>query len=199
MNRRLGHTVVATSAILLLAGTAQAAELSYDYLELGWVNTDIDVPGAGDVDGDGFGIGGSYAITDNVHVFAGYQTVDLDFGVDLNALQIGAGYNRSIAPGTDFVGQLAYVDGEIDTNIGDFDDSGFGLSAGLRHVFTPQVQAGASINYVDLDESGDETSFQVRGEYFFTDEFSAGLSLEFGDDTTTWIIGGRFYFGARVR
>ncbi len=199
MNKRLGQTVVTTGTILLLAAGAQAAELSYDYVELRWVNADIDVSGAGDIDGDGIDINGSFTIAENVHVFAGFQTLDFDFGVDTTALQIGAGYMQPIAPTTDFVARLAYVDGELDVGTFDFDDSGFGLSVGLRHEFAPQIQAGAFINHVDLDESGDETSFELRGEYFLNDQFSAGLTLEFGDDTTVWAIGGRYYFGAMRR
>ncbi len=192
MNKRLGQTVVLLAAAA--AVTAQANELSYDYVELHYVDAEIDVDGGGDVDGDGFAIDGSLALTDNVHVFAGFQSLDFDFDVDLSAFEIGGGWNQSIATGTDFVARLSYIDGEIDTPIGDADDSGLGLAAGLRHFFTPEFEGGAFIRHVDLDESGGETSFLVEGEYYLTERFTTGLSLEFGDDATSWALGVRYYF-----
>lgn len=193
MNRRLGQTVV-TAAAVLLAGGVSAAELSYDYLELRFVDSEIDA-GVNDIDGDGIKIGGSYQIADNVHTFGSYQTLDFN-GIDLNAFEIGAGYMTSIAPSTDFVARIAYINGEVETGIGNVDDSGFSLAAGFRRMLRPDVEARAFINHVDLDESGGETSLELAGDYFFNDQFAAGLSLEFGDDATSWTIGGRYFFGS---
>jgi hypothetical protein len=63
-------------------------------------------------------------------------------------------------------------------------------------MFHPQVEGRAFINYVDLDESGDETSVELAGDYFLNDEIALGASLELGDDVTTWTLGARWYFGA---
>jgi len=187
-------------AALAFAGGAyaqgQSSGLSYDYAELTWVNAETDLDG-GDLDGDGFALNGSYEFAPNFHVFGGFASLDLDGPFDTTAFEIGAGYHQPIANGTDFVGRLSYIDGEVDTPFGDADDSGFGLSAGFRHIFTPEIQAAAFLNHADLDDSGSETSVEVFGEYFFTPEFTAGLSLEFGDDATVWSIGGRWYFGNR--
>ena len=193
MNRRLGQTVVTAFAVLL-AGGVSAAELSYDYLELRFVDSELDA-GVNDIDGDGIKIGGSYQIADNVHTFGSYQTLDFD-GVDFNAFEIGAGYMTTIAPSTDFVARVAYINGEVETGIGDIDDSGYSLSAGFRRMLRSDIEARAFINHVDLDESGGETSLELAGDYFFSDQFAAGLSLEFGDDATSWSIGGRYFFGA---
>ena len=48
---------------------AQAEGLSYSYLDAAYVNTDID---RFDEDVDGFALRGSYELTNNVFVFAGY-------------------------------------------------------------------------------------------------------------------------------
>lgn len=196
MNRRLGHTVAtASAAFLLLAGTAGASDLNYDYAELRYVDTEIDGDGGGDADGDGFEIGGSVQLADNWHIFGSYQTLDFDFDIDLSALEIGAGYMVPVNSSTDLVARVSYIDGEVDTPFGDADDSGFGLSSGFRHLFSPQIEGRAFINYVDLDDSGSETSFELAGDYFINDQFSAGLGLEFGDDATSISIGARYYFG----
>lgn len=195
MFRRLGHRVVAVGGALLLSTGAFAQDLSYDHVELRYVNAELDGGGGADADGDGFNLNGSMALSENVHVFAGYETLDFDFDIDLTSFEIGAGWNQPIANGTDIVGRISYIDGEVDTNFGDADDSGFGLSGGLRHVFTSQFQGGAFINYTDLDDSGDNTSLELFGEYFFTPEFTGGLTLEFDDDATVFGVGGRWYFG----
>ena len=196
MNRRLGHLVAcAIPAFLMLGGAANASDLNYDYAELRYVDVEIDTDGGNDADGDGFEIGGSYQIADNWHLFGSYQTLDFDFNVDLKTLELGAGYMVPVNTNTDLVARLAYIDGEIDSAFGSVDDSGLGLSAGFRHLFSPQIEGRAFINYVDLDESGSDTSFELAGDYFFNKQFSGGISLEFGDDATSFSLGGRYYFG----
>jgi hypothetical protein len=195
MNRRLGQTVVTLTAVLLSG--VSAAELNYDYLELRFVDSEIDA-GTNDIDGDGIKIGGSYKIADNVHTFGSYQTLDFN-GIDLNAFEIGAGYMKSVAADTDFVARLAYINGEIETGAGDVDDSGFSISAGFRRMLRADIEGRAFINHVNLDESGGDTSLELAGDYFFNDQLAGGLSLEFGDDATTWSLGLRYFFGAPRR
>lgn len=196
MKTRLGQTVAGTiAASLVLAGSAAAAELDYNYAELRYIDTELDA-GPFDVDGDGFEIGGSLELTRSAHIFGNFQTVDFGSGVDVSAFEVGGGYAMPLNPGTDLVARLSYIDGEIDFPGGDADDSGFGFSAGARRMFTSQVEGRAFVNYVDLDESGDEVSFEIAGDFFLNDQVALGASLELGDDVTSWTIGARWYFGA---
>jgi hypothetical protein len=196
MNTRLGQTV-AIAAALAVVGSAAAAELDYNYAELRYIETELDA-GPVDVDGDGFEIGGSLELAQSVHIFGNFQTLDFGSGIDVSAFEIGGGYAMPLNTGTDLVARLSYIDGEIDTPGpgGDADDSGFGFSAGARRMFTPQVEGRAFVNYVDLDESGDEVSFEIAGDYFLNDQIALGASLELGDDVTSWTIGARWFFGA---
>lgn len=196
MQSRLGQTVVGTfAATLLFAGSAMAAELDYNYGELRYVDTELDTGGI-DADGDGFEIGGSLELARSVHIFGNFQTLDFGSGVDVSAFEVGGGYSVPLNSGADLVARLSYIDGEIDAGAFDADDSGFGFQAGFRNMFLPQVEGRAFINYVDLDESGSETSFELAGDYFLNDEIALGASLELGDDVTTWTLGARWYFGA---
>jgi hypothetical protein len=196
MKLRLGQTVVcAVAGTLLFAGSAMAAELDYNYGELRYIDTELDA-GALDADGDGFKIGGSLELVRSVHIFGSFRTLDFGSGIDVSAFQVGGGYAMPLQNGADLVARLSYIDGEIDAGAADADDSGFGFSAGLRKMFHPQIEGRAFINYVDLDESGDETSVEVAGDYFLNDEIALGASLELGDDVTTWTLGARWYFGA---
>ena len=181
---------------VLLAGTAVGAGLDYNYAELRWIDTELDT-GSIDANGDGFEIGGSLELTEQVHLFGNYRTLDFSRGIDVSAFEIGGGYALPLRNGADLVGRISYIDGEIDVGPTDLDDRGFGLSAGFRNMFHPQIEGRAFVNYVDLDESGSETSFEVAGDYFLNDEIALGASLEFGDDVTTWTLGARWFFGAR--
>ena len=84
------------------------------------------------------------------------------------------------------------MDLELDSPAGSADEDGLGLSAGVRHLFTDDFEVSGRVNYVDLADSN--TSLEFRGEYFLYENWVIGAGLEFGDDTTTWLIGGRFNF-----
>lgn len=195
MKTRLGQTVVGTvSTALLMAGSAMAAEFDYTYADLRYIDTEID-GGQFNADGDGFELGGSIDVAPSVHIFGRYQALDFGSGIDVSAFQVGGGYAMPLKDGADLVGRLSYIDGKVDTPFGDADDNGFGFSAGIRNLFTPQIEGRAFINYVDLDESGDETSLELAGDYFINDQVSLGASLQLGDDVTSWSLGARWYFG----
>ena len=65
-----------TLIILLLAFSAAASAegFNYNYLSVGYGNTDFDGLNA---DGDGFVFGGSFAINDSLHAFAGFEDAHL--------------------------------------------------------------------------------------------------------------------------
>jgi hypothetical protein len=199
MTTRFGQIVaLGMAASLALAGNAAAAELDYNYAELRYIETELDA-GPFDVDGDGFEIGGSLELAQSVHIFGNFRTLDFDAGIDASAFEVGGGYAMPLNTGADLVARLSYIDGEIDTQGGDADDSGFGFSAGARKMFAPRVEGRAFVNYVDLDESGDEVSFEIAGDYFVNDQVALGASLELGDDVTSWTVGARWFFGAASR
>lgn len=199
MKIRPGQTVaILCLPALVAAGVASAAELDYNFGELRYVDTELDTGGL-DADGDGFEIGGSLELARSVHIFGNFTTLDFGSGIDASAFEVGGGYAVPLNNGADLVGRLSYIDGEIDAGPVDADDSGFGFSAGFRNMFHPQIEGRAFINYRDLDETGEETSIELAGDYFLNDEVALGTSLELGDDITTWTLGARWFFGARRR
>jgi hypothetical protein len=186
--------IIATFVVgLLMATSAVARDLSYTFVRLDYVNTEIDV-GPVDVDGDGFDLQGSLGVAKKFYIFGGYQDVGLDFDIDASQLELGGGWHHGFSSMTDFVATLSYIDAEIDVpGAGSFDEDGFGLSAGVRHLFTNNFEFSGRVNYVDLDDS--DTSLEFRGDYFLMDHWVIGAGLEFGGDVTTWLIGGRYNFG----
>lgn len=182
---------------LLAAGTALADGPDYTYGQLGYVNIDVDDV---DVDGDGFSLGGSVAITDMIHLLGSYEDGELDGGgvdADLSRLRLGGGVNFAVTPTTDLVGTLYYVNYELDgPGPIDADEDGFGLTGGVRSMLTPALELNGAIRYEDLGgDIDDETSLLVGGVYSFTPAFGAYASAEFGDDITEIGVGVRLYFG----
>ena len=179
--------------LMLLAAPAFADGPSYNYIQGSYEDIEIDTPG-GDVDGDGLGVAGSVEFADTWHGFVSYASADFDFSVDFDQLLIGGGYHSPINDNVDLVARLAYI--QLDASALGFsaDDDGFGIAVGLRGQVAERVEAEGYIEYTDLDSSGDDTSFSGAAWYEFTDKFSLGLQLGFGDDISSWGIAGRFFF-----
>ncbi len=179
--------------LLVFSVSASAESFDYNYLSLGYGTIEIDNTSA---DGDGLLLGGSFALNDEFHVFAGYQDAGLDFGVDFNALNVGIGYHMGLSPTVDLVAGVSYQYVEIDVGgFGNADDDGFGLGLGLRFAATPEVELNAGVSYVDLGNSGDDTAFTLGGLYNFSDALALGLSGSWADDISSYMLTGRVYFG----
>lgn len=178
---------------IALSASASAEDFDYSFFSLGYGNIEFDDV---NVDGDGFNVGGSYAINDSYHVFADYSSADLDGGIDATEFGAGIGWHTSLSDAVDLVAGLSYEYVELDASgFGSVDDNGFGLGVGLRFAASEALELNAGINYVDLSDSGDDTGFSVGGLYDLSDAFSVGLGGSWSDDTSSYTLSGRFYFG----
>ena len=176
---------------LFVAAPAGAAELDYNFIDIGWISTDVDV-GPGDVDGDGFTIEGSLALADRVHVIGGLAFQEFDLGIDINSQRIGIGFNTPLTETVDFVasGELIRVD--IETNFGDDDDTGYGINIGVRGLASEQLEFSGIASFVDVTESDFGISF--AGIYYPAPQWGIGASVSLSDDSTSYGLGARFYF-----
>ncbi|MET0983967.1 MAG: outer membrane beta-barrel protein [Steroidobacteraceae bacterium] len=179
---------------LSIAGPAMAEDgFDYSYVELGYVKSELD---DFDVDGDGFGLRGSYEFTQNIHAFAAYSDQEFDFDVNATTLELGAGYAWPVNSDMDLIGTVSYLQAEIDVpGFGSVDDDGLGLGVGVRARVVEVVELTGGVQYVNFDDAGSDTSLTAGARYFFTNMFAAGIDLAFDDDGTTWMLGGRFSFG----
>lgn len=182
------------ASLLLLAGPALAQDLNYNFIELGYVEFDLD-DDIVDVDGDGFGIGGSFEIGETMFVTVGYSSADFDFDIDFDQLSVGLGLHAPISNNVDFIGEISYVSAEASAFGFSEDDDGFGASVGIRGMVSQAVELEGSIDYIDLDDAGDDTSFGIGVWYYFNEYFALGLQGDFGDDISSYGIGGRMFFG----
>src|SRR5262245_53205063 len=163
MQRRILSGLAALAAALPLATHAET--MSYTYAELGYVDADLDV-GNFHVDGDGFALRGSLAVHQNYFVFANYQDLSFDGGVDSSLLE-GGGAHWPLTKTLDLIGKVGITKAELDSGRFDADDDGFLLGARLRGIIAPKVELEAGFDYRDLDEAGDDTTLVFDGRYFF--------------------------------
>lgn len=188
MNRSSLSAIALSMALGFVPGMA-SAKMNYSFIEGGYVNTEIDT-GPSDVDGDGIGIAGSWGFAEQFHAFGSYTTQDFDFGIDLDLLRLGAGFNIELSPMIDFVATAAYVDASID---GGGDENGYELGAGVRSQLGERFQLDGGVAYTDYGSS-DDTSLRIDARYFVMETLALGAGAEFGDDVTTWKVGVRWEF-----
>lgn len=182
-------TIALLTALALTPMAASAADVSYSYIEGGYLRVDPDDIGSE----DGFGGRGSGAITDNIHVFGGFDRVQIDVGnrdFDLDQLRFGIGYNTPISNNVDFVGRVAYE--RIDAD--DIDDgNGFSVEAGVRGAFSQNFEGSAAIRYTDI-EDGDDTQLVLGGQYKFNPTWGINAEVALSNDGNAFFIGPRVSF-----
>jgi hypothetical protein len=160
-------------------------DLSYSYAEMRFV--DVDFRG-----GDGIQFNGSYELNNNWLIVGGLTTLDFNNDVDSTLLELGGGYVWHYSENFDLVSTARIVRSNIDNGGIDVDDTGIALSAGARGLLAPQFEIRGSVNHINLDDS--DTYLEFAGDYYFTEQFSAGASVEFAGDTDAFTIGVRWSF-----
>lgn len=178
---------LAFALALALPFTANAGDLSYSYFEAGVTRVDPDTGGAQ----NGFGFGGTGALTDNWHVFGNYRSYDIDVlntTIDVDGWNLGLGYNMGISDSADFFGRVSYE--KLDAQIADA--NGWGLQAGVRNAFNENFEGGASLKYTDI-ESSTNTSVELYGQYKFGEWGIVG-TLNLSNDGNELFVGPRISF-----
>jgi hypothetical protein len=200
MKRKSHLGFVAAALALAPVMASQAEGIGYTYVDLGYVTTDID---GVEKDLDGFLLRGSLEIAENWFVYGRYVDQSVTFrGVDFDAQQfsVGGGYAWSFAENMDIYGKAGYTQVELDVSGGGFggfdvDDDGFELGLGIRARPLTPLELEAAVNYADLSDSGDDTSFGVAARWFISDNFALAVEGDFGDDAKSYGIGFRLAFG----
>lgn len=172
------------------AARPQSAQFNYTYVQIGYDELDFDV-GPFDVDGDGLTFSGSYEINDDWHVYASFGSFDLDPGnADIDTWTLGAGYVFPLKEDIDIYGRVLYIDQSAD--VPSLDEDGLGLQARIRARVTDEFELEGGIQYTDIVDT--DTSLQAAARYNFTENFSAGITLNFAGDTDGIGINARYSF-----
>ncbi len=179
-------------ACVLIQGIAVAqadenGDLRYTYAELRFVDID-------DRSGDGLQLNGSFSLTGNWILVGGITAVSFNGNVDSTLVELGGGYVLPFRDRMDLVSTLRYVSGESDTpGGGRVDDSGFGVSAGLRSRLDSKFEFRGQVNHISMEHDKD-THVELAGDYYITRNFAAGVSVKFAGDADSFTIGARWFF-----
>jgi len=184
------------TTLLLLAGPAMAADISYNYVQLDYAFITLEdvLPGV-DVDGDGPGISGSFEVGDSWFAGVGYRTIGFDFDVDIDQTSAGLGFHTPLSGNTDFFATLSYLWVNASGGGGSANEAGYGVSIGVRGMVTDNFELDGVLGYSDLGDGADSTTFGAAAIYNFTDTFSLGVNVEFEEDAFGYGAGIRLYWG----
>jgi len=182
--------------IILLLGvfSAQAADFNYTYFDAAYGEVTIDDDFA-DIDGDGYSLSGSVAISDSIAIRAGYTDMSYDYAIDSEEILVGLEFHTPIGESTDLLLGLSVIRAEVSVDILGInvseDDTGNVISAGIRHKLSETVEINGGISRVDVFDDSD-TQFFAGLLFDVTENVSIGLGIGRADDADSFSIGIRF-------
>jgi opacity protein-like surface antigen len=191
--------------------SAQARDLSYDFVELDYSRTSIDEDAIGvELDPTGWGLKGSKLLGEKFYFYGGYQAGDDDifgYNVDTDTTNVGFGWRHAIGENADFNAELGYVHQNLEIGeniplpcgcgyIPNFSTSadGFRASAGVRGMLGENFEGWAKANYTDGSDFEGDFSGTLGGQFMFAKMWGVTAEAEFGEDYNTWTLGVRASF-----
>ena len=174
--------------LIAFSGTAIAQDLNYTFLQGTYEFIDVDPV---NINGDGIGINGSFAMSDRVYLIANYQGAGLDLNVDLTRWSAGAGIHAEMTSNVDMFAEMSYLYLDLDGPASLSDNDGLFGRAGVRTAITEALEIQGAARYDDLSE---EFGFDVGVLYNLTDLFAVGAFGIFDDEVTTYSAGVRLNF-----
>lgn len=177
--------ISAIAAMGVVAAPVVAGDLSYNTLELGLYAESIDDPdGDEGLDGSGISFNGTWAFSEGVFGFVGlsgteyeYRNYD-DSDFSLGRLQLGIGFNMPVSSRIDLVSGISLQRVRLEDDFNNtLNERGYGLKAGLRGLAGDRFEWTAGLEYVNLGEGQDDTSWSAGIRYYFTPLFAMGLDI----------------------
>lgn len=183
------RSLMALALASLLPMAAHADDrLSYTFVEGNYINAQSD----GGLDGDGYGLKGSYQFGQSgFYGFGGYSQTEIDgTSIDADTTDIGLGYAHTLSPNADLVAELGHTRSDLDFAKID----GFRTSVGVRGSLSDNFEGTLKANYYDgSDFTGDFTG-TVGAQYKFNPTWGITGEAEFGDGGETYTVGVRTSF-----
>lgn len=178
--KKLG-LVVALSAVIGLASTASmAAETSpsFDFVTGSYIN----------LDADGTHIGGAqidYSQSFGENFFGyGFGRYLSKGDIDNTSLAVGLGYKHHIGSSTAVYGVLGFAYDDVSWGSMGESDTGYIVSAGVRHVIGKAFEIDVNVQHVDLWDDT-EQNYTVSGKYYINPVWAvqAGYTYVDGDNS----------------
>jgi len=176
------HTLLSSSLLVLItANSAQANNFNYNYVELGYAAiNDSEIEG-------GVIVSGSYDIKENINIVGDvFVSTSSDSGnVDVDSYRLGVGYHMPLSNQTDVLAEAGLFNASAEASGGGItinrDDSGYQLSAGVRHKLAENIELQGRVNYKNSDDIS-ERNYIAGARYYFNPTLSAGAEFNTGAD-----------------
>jgi len=186
--------LTAMTACLPLAAMpllAHAEDMSYSYVDLGYIETEFDGLGP---EADGFALRGSVGFAENFFIFADYADQSV-VGVDIEQYDVGLGGHYGLTDNLDLVGRVGWAKFEVSGGGLSFDDDGYLASVGLRGQVGEHVELEGSVIHTDFGgSSSSDTGFAAGGRYHFNKNIAVGAEFQSSDDADSILAGVRISF-----
>ena len=221
-NCRSKGIVLAAGLLALPVGSMAAEGLSYGYIEVDYINQDVDQPGEDlfrdDFDnGDGWGVHVSLPVAETFFIFGSYAETESDFSfvdnqgvlipgdTDIERFSLGLGLIVPMSGNSDLLLSGAYTDldygrfhfgASSDTDLNDLRDDpsdGYFVDLSWRAQMTDNVEGSIGARYTDIEDL-DGLSLVGNVMYEFTPNIGVNLSVDAGDELLTWGLGARYSF-----
>jgi Ax21 family sulfation-dependent quorum factor len=176
--------------LLALPLAASAAELDYSYLEGGYVDYGVsDGP-----DAEGWLIGGSFALGDQLHLYGSHVQADIDHSdlFEADVSRLGLGWNTGISGNSDLVVRANYL--KLDSNFPGADSDGYEAEVGVRSALTPRFETYAAAGYVDTGRGDGDLMGKLGAQFKFSPRWGLVADATLSDDANQFFVGPRLSF-----
>ncbi len=195
--------IATTLAALPLSVFAQ--NISYNYIEGGYLKATLEDGDSDDFDFDGFTVGGSGKVAQNFYVFGDYRQLESDTvngtRLDINSGRLGLGFILPVNANLDInagggaaFGKFDYEGSGSNLTPEDNDDTGYFLQTMARAKVLPALEINGGYRYEKVFDESESTGL-VGAVFNITPAFAAVGNYEFGDEFNRYSLGGRFNFG----
>ena len=196
------QNLILATALITIPTISTSKEISYDYIQGTYSSVTIDTgTTAGDLDGNGFGVSGSFSVAPAIAITAGLGATSYDellgVSIDTAALTFGVTAHMAIAPNADIYGNFSVLRAGFEMSDGfttyDDTDTGNVISAGLRFLATETVELELAFSRTDVFEETDN-SFGAGIRFYASDKFSLGVAYQTADDVDALLLNARLDF-----
>lgn len=191
-------TLLASLLGLLSVNAVAAVSPTWNYAQLGYIQTDID--GLSELDPNGLMVFGSYELSEHFFIAGSFASLSDDYQsveVDLEQGTAGLGYKYSMTQSTDWFVALSYeyASAEVDTPFFDNkeDGHGVGIMTGVRSMVLDQLELKGALRHVHIEGEG-QSSLGLGIDYLLSDFAAVGVNYDIGDDANTFGFNLRYNF-----
>jgi outer membrane protein with beta-barrel domain len=181
---------------LCLPIASEAQSFSYRSVDVAFLPS-AKVDGAGiNESGNGFLIRGSLNVVQNFFALTEFQDLNLDNSVDTSRIAIGGGGHWPINKQIDVIARAGIVRYKVDVGRFSDDDTGPWIGGRIRALVAPQLELEGGFEYQHVEAAGLKNDSFLVGEarYNFNPQWSAGVIVNVGGDTTVFGVQARLNF-----